>query len=305
MSAGEKLSAVLGGVKVPRPTNDATPADHGLAFESRRLDAGGGSFVSLWVIDRPAARGCVVLAPGYASAKSSLLPEAAAFHRLGWAVVLLDYRGAGDSSGNTTTLGLQEGVDVTLAAHKAWELYRDRPLVGYGVSIGAAAVLQSNRLYLIQPFSGVALEAPFDDLPALVRSQVRAAGLPEWPAADLLLYWGGKQHQCDGFAHRPVSDAAFVDRPARVLHGSVDPVATPAMAEAVCEQFYGPKKRICFDGAGPMIRSDPARWEAAMAEFLADVVRAYAPPARGPMPGPNGEQPDPAEVMMWMKGRKK
>ena len=128
-----------------------------------------------------------------------------------------------------------------------------------------------------------------------------------WPAADLVLFWGGRQLDLDPAENRPAADAAFVDRPGLVLHGSADPRATPAMARHVYDQLYGPKTLVTFDGAGhgPLVRYDPAKWEAAVAAFLADVERAYVKPPKSPQFGPNGEPPDPLEVMLWMRSGKR
>ena len=41
-----------------------------------------------------------------------LLAPAQAFHRLGYDAILVDFRGVGGSSGNTTTLGVREAQDV-------------------------------------------------------------------------------------------------------------------------------------------------------------------------------------------------
>lgn len=314
LSAGDALALAFDGVRVPRPINHTTPAGIGLAYTSHKLDMGGGESVAVWQIDRPDARGAVVLAPGYGAARSSMLAEAAAFHRLGWAVFLVDFRGTGDSSGNTTTLGVREGIDFAATVWCAERRYPDRPVVAYGFSMGAAAVLRAARRHLTTPLAGVALEAPFDALLESVRGRFRATGLPTWPGAELLVFWGGREHEFDGFAHRPADDAVFVDCPARVLHGSADPRATPAMVARVFDQILGPKKLITVAGAGhePLVRFDPATWEAEMAEFLAAIAKAYVPPRPyiragpdGRLVGPDGEPADPVDVMLRLRAGKK
>jgi alpha-beta hydrolase superfamily lysophospholipase len=201
-----------------------------------------------------------------------LLKEAVGFHKLGFAVVLLDYRGSGDSSGNAVTLGVREAADLTAAVGWAEARPPGKPVVLYGFSMGSAAVLRAVAGHGLTP-SAVVLEAPFDRLVNAVRHRFRAMGLPAWPGAELLVFWGGRQHGFDGFAHHPADDAAAVRCPALVLHGSADPRAPTDGVRRVFDRLNGPKRLVTVEGAGhvPLAHTDPDRWEAELRGFLSEV----------------------------------
>lgn len=68
-----------------------------------------------WYVPHDSARGLVVMFYGYASCKSEILGEAKAFHGLGFATLLVDFRGCGGSSGRKTSIGVFEADDVASA----------------------------------------------------------------------------------------------------------------------------------------------------------------------------------------------
>jgi alpha-beta hydrolase superfamily lysophospholipase len=275
MTLGRKLAACVNGVAVPRPENDSSPAAVGLGYATVAVPVDGGEHLDAWRIDHPAPRGAVVLGHGYMACKSSLLAEAAAFHRLGWAVLAIDFRGSGGSPRADTTLGVREGEDVAAAVRFAGAAWPGRPVVVFGASMGAAAALKAVAAHGAAP-AAVILEAPFDRMVNAVRARFRAMSLPGWPAAGLVVFWGGRQVGFDGFAHNPAADAAAVTCPALVLFGSADDRATPDMVRAVAEALAGPARRVEFAGAGheSLLRFDRTAWEAEVGRFLDEFVPA-------------------------------
>src|SRR5436190_23854484 len=114
MSLGDKAGAMLLGVRVGRPRNQATPADVGLAYTTERIPDGTATLEG-WYIPSPQAQGLVILFHSYATAKDSLLGPAQVFHDLGYGTLLVDFQGSGGSSGADTTLGVREAGDVAAA----------------------------------------------------------------------------------------------------------------------------------------------------------------------------------------------
>jgi len=73
LSVPQKAWLVLTGVQVARPHNDHTPRDVGLAYEVRRIPVGTGESLEAWWMPQTQPRGLVLLFPGYASPKESLI----------------------------------------------------------------------------------------------------------------------------------------------------------------------------------------------------------------------------------------
>src|SRR3954469_25800026 len=106
LSFAQKMAAIFTGINVPRPRNEHTPSDVGLRYETRLIPANGSGTLEAWYIAADAPAGLVLMFTGYAQSKDTLLAEAAAFHDMGFSSLMVDFRGAGGSSGDNTTLGV-------------------------------------------------------------------------------------------------------------------------------------------------------------------------------------------------------
>src|SRR6185437_7730045 len=108
----------------------------------------------------------------------------------------------------------------------------------------------------------IILECPFDRMLNAIRNRFRAMGIPSFPGAELLLFWGGRRAGIDGFAHNPADDAASVNCPALILAGSSDARATPEQVGNVYHRLTGEKQLAMFAGAGhePLRARDAPVW---------------------------------------------
>jgi hypothetical protein len=264
-----RLLVLLGGVRVPRPGNARTPADVGLAYETHTIEVGDGTTLEAWLVRRPDPAGTVLLYHGYASGKDYLLESASVFVRLGYTAVLVDCRGSGGSSGDRTSIGYHESRDVAASVRWAASCLGDTRPVLYGLSMGAAAALRAVAADGVRP-RALVLEAPFDRLLNTVRHRVEAIGLPTWPLAELLVYWGGRQSGIDAFGHNPVDYARHVTAPTLVLHGADDARVTLAEARAVTDALAGPRRLVVLPDVchGDACLVAPRAWEEAVGAFL-------------------------------------
>jgi hypothetical protein len=55
-----------------------------------------------------------------------------------------------------------------------------------------------------------------------VKSRLQAFGIPSFPLAESIVFWGGVQHGFNGFDHNPVTFASRVKCPTLLLHGATD-----------------------------------------------------------------------------------
>ncbi len=168
----------------------------------------------------------------YAGSKDGLLEIAADFQRRGLAVWLLDFRGGGGSTGRETSVGWHEARDVAAAVHHIRQQHRLVPLLLYGHSMGAAAILGAVAREQVRP-DALILERPFNSLVDTVGNRVRMMGLPAFPVAQLLTFWGGVQQGFNGFAHRPVDDAKAVRCPTLLWLGRQDRRVTVEQGHAI------------------------------------------------------------------------
>ncbi len=264
-----KVETIFTGVTVTRPSNGSTPADVGLSYTTRTFSANNGGTLEAWYVPADASRAIVLMFPGYAESKDSLLSEASALHDMGYAALLVDFRGAGGSSGSDTTLGVHESEDVAEATQYAKAQWPDQRIVLYGVSMGAAAILRAVAVEGVKPDAAI-LESPFDSLLSTVGNRFNAMGIPAFPASELLVFWGSVQQGSNGFANNPVDFAHSVQCPTLLLHGDEDPRVTVQQNQSIYNALGGSKQQVEFQGAGhvSLLASSPQLWKDSVERFL-------------------------------------
>ncbi len=263
MTLGQKISAGLTGVSLPRARNTRAPLRPYEAFflqSNKRIHC--------WWMPVERARGTVVFFHGYGSCKSQMLDRAEVFSDRNYNTLLVDFMGAGEAEGNTTTIGYKEAAQVATAARWA-RAKSDGPLILFGTSLGAAAVLKAAADGDVSP-EGIVLECPFGTMLGAVESRCRAVGVPAFPVAHLLVFWGGVEGGFPAFNHNPAEYAEAVQCPALLMWGEKDPRVMRSETDAVFAALAGPKMRVDFPDLGHQsyVAADQYRWTAAVDSFL-------------------------------------
>jgi alpha-beta hydrolase superfamily lysophospholipase len=264
----ERVQLAVGGVAIQRPADTLRPDMLNLPHEVHSI-AGGAGRLAAWHLPRRDAAGVVVLFHGYGDDKSRLLLEAQALQELGYAAFLVDFRGCGGSDGDATSIGYHEADDVARAVAYVGERWPEQRLLVFGHSMGAAAVLRALSQRTIQP-EAVILECPFDRLLSTVEARFSVTGMPAFPAARLMLFWGGVQHGFNAFRHNPVEYAREATCPVLLLYGTQDIRVSRRQIEAIYQSLPGDKRLHIFEGAShySMILGRVQEWKACVANFL-------------------------------------
>jgi uncharacterized protein len=260
------------GLGLPRPTSSKLPTDIGLEYVTQRIPISQTEWLETWFIpaQSSASYGTVLLFPGNAGSKAKqLLAPTEVFHSLGYDTLLVDFRGVGGSSGNTTTLGVREAKDVDLAMSYAQRSNFKPPFVLYGVSMGSAAILKAVAHEKVKP-DAVILELPFARLLDAVRSRLRAIRVPTFPIAEMLVFWGSIQHGFNGFTHNPAIYAKRVKCPALLLHGRLDKWTNISEINQIFQNLHGSKQLAIFLNTGHslLVTADQEYWKRSVDQFL-------------------------------------
>lgn len=259
------------GLRTPKPVNSQTPGDLGLAYATHRIELNRHEWLEAWSVpagSESESRGTVLLFHGKGGSKGgSLLSSARTFHELGYAALLVDFRGVGGSSGNEITIGVREAKDVARSLSFARQENFPRPFVLYGISMGTAAILRAIAYEEVAP-DAIVLELPFARLLDATRRR-----LPPIPLlAGLMVFWGGAQHGFNGFAHNPVVYARKTTCPVLILHGVQDKWTNVDEVEAMLENLGSAAKQlVLFPDAGHQLLATVDRdlWQTSVEQFLA------------------------------------
>ena len=265
LSLGEKMSLAFTGIRNPKPVNITKPDQ---PFKVVRLQNERKNRLEGWFIGAKGGRGTVVMFHGYTSTKSQLLIEATAFREQGFNTLLMDLSGHGGSGGYATTIGYYEAADVAAAYAYARKL--DKRVILYGVSMGAAAILRAVPLYRLQP-EALVLECPFATMLQATRNRFRLLHLPEYPLAELLVFWGGWQNDYDAAHHNPAEYARQVRVPTLLMYGLRDRRVIKPEVETIYRNLNGPKELVYFKDLEHQsyCKKQPQRWRAVVSRFLA------------------------------------
>lgn len=116
----------------------ATPSQIGLPYEDIQLKTSDGISLHGWYIPAPQPRGTVLFLHGNAGNISHRLDSVRMFHRLGYNMLIFDYRGYGNSSGAPTEQGTYRDAEA------AWRYLTEQRhtsschIVLFGESLGGA-----------------------------------------------------------------------------------------------------------------------------------------------------------------------
>jgi alpha-beta hydrolase superfamily lysophospholipase len=270
LSTFGKIKIFFTGVNVPKPVNRRVPD---LPFTAHRYQTPDGETLEAWHIPADQAQrrdATIVIFHGYTAAKSAMLMQAKLFHSLGFDVFLVDFRGAGGSTGQVTTVGGKESIDVKASVDflRASNLITST-LVLYGDSMGAAAITRAVAVDGVQA-DALILEQPYNSLYTTTKHRFESMGVPSFPLAGLLVFWGGVQNGFWAFDLCPREYASHITCPTLYIRGDHDPWITLDESQQVFDAIQGRKELLTIqtnrhDALWPREKD---KWVGAVKDFL-------------------------------------
>jgi len=227
-----------------------TPGDYGLSYVDVEVMTEDGVLLKGWVIE-PAGgvekEAVLVLMHGYTSCKADpdLLAVASAFAKMGYWVVMFDFRGHGESNG-TTTIGPKEArYDAPAILGLVEERFPGRPVALLGYSMGGVvAIMAGNGDPRV---TAIISDSPYPVLSEVVPRWLKAKmGIPTWYSS-LIGFWGSL-FSGEDLDFGPMK-LESIDKPLLVIVGTEDPLVTPEEAKQIAEK--SPRgETLVVEGAG-------------------------------------------------------
>lgn len=273
MTFGEELSAGLFGVKVPK--NWVVDSLH-MLHDKVVIKTTDGLSLVCWYINSGVeykvspSNTTVIMFHGHGSSKSGVISEAEAFYKLGYNVLMVDFRAHGESDGNVCTIGYEETKDVK-AAYDYIAKTGEKNIVLWGISLGASAIIKTLHDYSDVKPSKIILEMPFGSLYGAVKGTLRNNHVPVQPIAAMLTFWGGIEHGFWAFSMNPQDYAKDVHCPVLLQRGADDIRVTEEETQAIYKNLATADKTLVeYAGCGhqSLYKKDSAKWIGVVGRFL-------------------------------------
>lgn len=266
----------------PDPNDGKTPRSYGLDFRWVEFKSPDGILLKGWYVPAQGdARGTIIYSHGHNRTRVEMLPEAAFAYGLGYNGLLFDLRHQGESGGEMTSVGYWERLDIESAAHYALEERKAaRPIVLWGVSMGAAAALLAAAE--TPEIDAVVSDSTFLNFRDMLKHHWKLfLPLPTFPMADEVIYWSawrGNFRPSDFDLSEAV--ARIGARPILFVGVEGDRRMPPAIARTLYSASTSPLKRLIVlpgqrHGEGFNLATKP--YQAAVTEFLASIPRHTTP----------------------------
>ncbi len=263
LSLAETLNALVFGVNLPRPENTSFPSQQ---FETVTLQSN--KKIECWSIKADSAKGTVLIFHGYGGAKSSMLDKSDEFLKMGYNTLVVDFMGSGGSEGNQCTIGYREAEEVKTCFDYVQQTGENK-IYFFGTSMGAVAVLKAMHDYPLAP-AGIIIECPFGSMYKTTCARFRNMGVPSFPMAAVLTFWGGVQNGFSAFSFNPIEYAQSVKCPTLLLYGEKDDKVSRREIDDIFENLQGEKTLKTYPLAGHenYLRNYKEEWEKDVKAFL-------------------------------------
>lgn len=239
---------------IPGRSIDATPDAIGLTYKEVRLETEDAVHLHAWHVPAPDPRATMIFFHGNAGNISHRLDSIRIFHELRLSVLILDYRGYGQSEGRPSERGTRRD------ARAAWRHLVDERgvppggIVLFGRSLGAAVAADLARE--VEP-GALMLESPFRTVPDLAQDLY-----PFLPARWLSRF----QYAIEKY----VRD---IPAPKLIIHSEDDEIIPFRHGQAVFDAAAEPKRMLVLRGGhntGFLVSESEYRH--GIERFLADVA---------------------------------
>ncbi|BDG02209.1 alpha/beta hydrolase [Anaeromyxobacter oryzae] len=237
------------------------------------LRSGSGSTIDGWFSRGRAGAGAVLLLHGIGASRLDMVGRARFLEAAGYSVLLIDFRGHGESGDAQPTYGALESRDARAALAFLRTVLPDERIGVIGVSMGGAAALLGPAPLAVD---ALVLESVYPTIRDAVRDRLRAwlgpLGGALVPGA---MAWLFPRSGVTPEQLRPIDRIAQETAPVFVLAGTADRYTTLDESRALFDAAPEPKAFWAVEGAAhvDLHAFTPAEYEARVGAFLADHLR--------------------------------
>jgi alpha-beta hydrolase superfamily lysophospholipase len=235
------------GDKESAPMNHAIAEANDLKVERVTFSSMSGATIHGWLVTPATNLGVVVLQHGLHGSRRSMQARAKFLSQAGYAVLLFDFQGHGESIGKVITMGYLESRDSQAAVTFAKSRFPGKPVAVIGVSLGAAAAVLTEPPL---PVQALVLESMYPTIEDATKDRIEmvlgpgARWLYPLLTGQIWLRSGGSASDL-----RPIEHVGKITTPKLFLAGTEDQGTKFEESKAIFAQAAEPKTFVPFEGA--------------------------------------------------------
>jgi len=237
----------VGSALVAPANHPVGPPPNGYSIETLTIHSGSGSSLAAWFVPCDDATAMVILLHPIRGDRRAMLGRAKLLHDAGYATLLVDLQGHGESPGESITAGYLERLDVMATVDFARTAYPDHKLGIVGRSLGGAAALLASPLDI----DALVLESVYPTITEAVHNRVsiRLGALSHILAPALLVQLKPRLGVLPSQL-RPIDHIQLCGCPVLVASGDCDVHTTLPETERLYDAAREPKQLAIFEGVG-------------------------------------------------------
>jgi len=247
------------------------PAD--LAVETVTFPSQSGATVHGWLISSETNRAVVILQHGIHGSRNDLVSRARFLSAAGYAVLMFDFQGHGESPAPHITFGYLESRDSQAAVAFAKTRFPGKPIAVIGLSLGAAGAALAEppldvQALVLEMMYPTVVEATKDRIAMRLGPMGRMLS----PLLTVQLRW---RLGCTTDDLRPVVNVEKITVPKLIIAGTEDRDTTFAESKEIFARAAEPKTFVPFEGAQhqDLLVFAPERYKKTILDFLEEYLK--------------------------------
>jgi len=258
--------AVGGSLCAPRNHPVAAPAD--LAVQPVTFSSKSGATIHGWLLGSETNRAVVILQHGIRGSRADLVTRARFLSEAGYAVLMFDFQGHGESTAKHITFGYLESRDSQAAVAFVKGRFPGKPVAVIGLSLGAAAAALAQPPLDVQ---ALVLEMMYPNVIDATKDRIAMRlGPPGRLLSPLLTIQMKWRIGCSTDDLRPIVSVEKIAAPKLFIAGTEDRDTPLVESKEIFAHTAEPKEFVSFEGAQheDLLAFAPDRYKKTILDFL-------------------------------------
>jgi uncharacterized protein len=256
------------GASLCAPCNHAVAAPADLAVAPVTFPSKSGATIHGWLLGSETNRAVVILQHGIHGSRAELVGRARFLSEAGYAILMFDFQGHGESTGSRITFGYLESRDSQAAVAFAKARFPGKPIAVIGLSLGGAAAALAEPPLDVQAF---VFEMMYPTVVEATKDRIAMRfGPPGRLLSPLLTAQLKWRIGCTTDDLRPIVNVEKITAPKLFIAGTEDRDTTLAESKEIFARAADPKTFATFEGARheDLLAFAPDRYKKTILDFL-------------------------------------